>query len=147
MDQVMEARRKIGHCADSAQVVGSAEDPLPRGDLSLIDQRPLDEIRRLAASGDPGLLTLVVDLYLEESRRLMQVIRRSTERGDASSMRVAAHTLKSSSARLGANGLFELCTALERLAGNGSTEGAEPLVRQLEHFHPLVCRALRSAYP
>lgn len=56
----------------------------------------------------------------------------------------AAHTLKSTSANLGARALVTQCETLEALARRGQLAAtAEPL-RQLETVYPQVARALED---
>ena len=65
-----------------------------------------------------------VAFYLEDAPPLMKTIRDAVERADADALRRAAHSLKSSSANLGAVRLARLCQELEHLGASGSVDGA-----------------------
>jgi HPt (histidine-containing phosphotransfer) domain-containing protein len=57
-------------------------------------------------------------------------------------LQLAAHTLKSSSANVGAMGLAERCRALEAAARDGTLAGAGEIVHGIEAEHRTVCAAL-----
>jgi HPt (histidine-containing phosphotransfer) domain-containing protein len=64
--------------------------------------------------------------------------------GDLTLLERAAHTLKSSSANLGAIGLSDLCLEIERRARGGSSDGVEPLVLASQKTFHRVETALRE---
>ena len=57
----------------------------------------------------------MVQSYLNTAPQLLQSIREAVARNDAAALRRAAHTLKSSSASLGALALAALCKGLEAM--------------------------------
>ena len=61
----------------------------------------------------PEVLVDLLDTYLEESAELVRAIRVGTDAGDLDSILRPAHSLKSSSASLGAMRLSKLCADLE----------------------------------
>jgi HPt (histidine-containing phosphotransfer) domain-containing protein len=65
-------------------------------------------------------------------------------RGDAADVRLIAHTLKSSSALLGASHLSELCGALETAALHGSDPRWPELLDVICHEFPRIATALES---
>ncbi len=96
-----------------------------------VDPTPL---RRLAASrsGDSSdLISRVVDTFRVSSQKLLAAIRDGAEAGDPTAFAGAAHTLKSSSAQVGAQGLSSLCQELEALGRSGSCEGARELATRI----------------
>ncbi|WP_224983925.1 response regulator [Geomonas agri] len=100
-----------------------------------IDPSLLDEIRALQAPGKPDLLAKVVGSFLKSSPLLLASMREGLAGGNPLVVRQAAHTLKSSSASLGCLGLSDTCRLLELLTVEGTLEGAEPLLRQIEAQH------------
>jgi CheY-like chemotaxis protein len=99
---------------------------------SPINEKALDNIRALQAPGGPNLLAKVIGLYLSGSPKLLGDLREAAGRGDAAALRMAAHTLKSSSANLGAMALSASCKELETLAREGRIEGAAAAVAGIE---------------
>ena len=112
---------------------------------SPIDHVVLDGIRMLDAQGGKGLLEKVLTLYLSDSRNLMDRIRSAGNKGDAESLRRAAHSLKSSSGNVGAAGLSEICRKIEEEAAAGSPPvPGGPLLGKLEEEYLAVREALKA---
>ncbi|MCB1676755.1 MAG: Hpt domain-containing protein, partial [Halioglobus sp.] len=58
--------------------------------------------------------------YLDSAARLMEELGEGAQRGDCQQVQRAAHTLKSSSANIGASHLSACCRTLEHRAREGS---------------------------
>ena len=82
--------------------------------------------------GDPQLLSDLVDLFLEESPRLVDEIRVALERKDAKAVERGAHDLKGSTSNLAARMASEAALELERLARAGDLVEAESVLQKLE---------------
>jgi signal transduction histidine kinase/DNA-binding response OmpR family regulator len=101
--------------------------------LHAIDRSVLDGIRALEEAGTRGLLERVIALYLSESSRLMGEVRSAAERGDVGSLLLAVHSLKSSSAHVGATGFSERCREIEGAVRSGDPIAAgHPLLSKFE---------------
>ena len=112
---------------------------------SSIDCSVLDRIRMLESPGRQGLLEKVIALYLSESQKTFDNIRACVEAGDAEALRRAAHTLKSSSANVGATGVFDLCRKIEEQAAAGSLPSAGDLrLDRLEEEYGAARRDLQA---
>jgi CheY-like chemotaxis protein/HPt (histidine-containing phosphotransfer) domain-containing protein len=109
---------------------------------TVLDEGALDQIRALQRPGRPSVLEKVVKLYLDDSLKLVEALRQAVHQGDAQAVQQAAHTLKSSSANLGATELATLCRELESLGRQGCLEPAAALMQQLETTYPGVRQAL-----
>jgi signal transduction histidine kinase/DNA-binding NarL/FixJ family response regulator len=91
-----------------------------------------DALAALSALQRPGmqdLLQSVCNTYLVEAPQLLAQLRSAARAGDLVQLKEAAHSLKSSSAQLGANGLAALCRAIEVAVRNGTL--ADPLQQSL----------------
>ena len=66
----------------------------------------------------------VVKAMVEDAARLLDALEQSVERRDPAALRVAAHTMKSNSALVGADALTAVLGELERLAASGTTDGS-----------------------
>ena len=115
------------------------------GGTPSIDRSVLDRIRLLEGPGRQGLVEKVVALYLSDSLTLMEQIRSSPETGEAETLRRASHSLKSSSANVGAMGIFEICRKVEEgMAAGNPPSAAGPLLERLEKEYRDVRRELQA---
>jgi CheY-like chemotaxis protein/HPt (histidine-containing phosphotransfer) domain-containing protein len=104
-------------------------------------------LRRLAGTrrgGGSELVAKVVDTYLESSQQLLSTIRDATAAGDPAAFAAAAHTLKSSSAQVGAMQLSNLSKEMETLGREGSCEGASELLERIETEYESVREGLAA---
>ena len=86
-----------------------------------------------------------MDLYVENAPQLIDAIRRAIAAGDAPALQRSAHTLKGSSASLGAQRMAALCFELEKLGRDGTVEGALPIAAEVEQEFDRVRIGLCSA--
>ena len=130
----------------------SVEAPLTTSDAaqdqtSPINPAVLEGIRVLDDNGGQGLLGKVLSLYLSDSPKLMEGILSAMERGDGESLGRAAHTLKSSSANVGATDLPELCRKVEEMARAGKIPvSGDPLLGRLKEEYRSVWEALSTIH-
>ncbi len=82
--------------------------------------------------GDRELLAAVVRAFLDESSRLMNAMRQAIVQGDASALRVAAHTLKGSTGYFGANETYQRVYRLETMGKQGLLDDAQAALDSLE---------------
>jgi HPt (histidine-containing phosphotransfer) domain-containing protein len=91
----------------------------------------------------PEVLLDLLDTYLEESAGLVSAIRDGLNQGDLSTMLRPAHSLKSSSASIGAMRLSRLCSDLEtHLRGSLPGLDVTKQVQQVENEFARVQSAL-----
>ena len=109
-----------------------------------VDRSVLDTIRQLGQSTSGNILERVVNIYLQNTPELIETIRNSIENRQYKDLRMAAHTLKSSSANVGAIYVAELCKALEDMGRDEVLVGAEEKLRMLEEAIPEVGEILKT---
>ncbi|MGH6820486.1 MAG: response regulator, partial [Methylocella sp.] len=114
-----------------------------RGEAQL-DTGALQRIEALQREGTPNIVVKVLDMYLENSPKLVNDIEQAVQRHDTAVLHLTAHTLKSSSATLGATALAELCKELEALAQKGGQQQAGGQVAALRREYEAVCTALQA---
>ena len=91
----------------------------------------LDDLREVLGSEVDKIITL----YLEDAPRLIAQLERAVVGNDPIALRVAAHTLKSSSANVGATTLSEAARDLEHGARDGTlTQPATAVARIVGEF-------------
>ena len=110
----------------------------------LLKQDALNKIRALQRPGSPNILNKIINLYLKNSRDLMQSIVESIDRVDSASLQEAAHSLKSSSANLGAVKMAELCKELEYMGREGEAYSAALLLDSIKAEDKLTQAALKE---
>jgi two-component system sensor histidine kinase/response regulator len=123
---------------------GAATPPDPAVAVAdpLLEPGPLAKIRALQRPGQPSLLGKIIGLYLASSPPLLQALREAVSQGDAVALTEAAHSLKSSSANLGATRLAALCKDLEQRGREQRLEGAEALLTEVDSHYGQVREAL-----
>lgn len=97
-----------------------------------IDQSVLDKIRILERNGAPNLVKRLIGLYLQDAPQHIEQIRQACTNDDFEALRVAAHTLKSSSANVGAVKLQGLCKDLEFQAHSRQVVDAQEQLAAIE---------------
>jgi HPt (histidine-containing phosphotransfer) domain-containing protein len=96
-------------------------------ELPLIDFAVVDELRE-SVGGDRAFVADLASTYLSEGDGHVQQIADALARGDVAGVVRPAHTLKSSSAALGAARLAAISKEIEHAAREGRTDGLEEAV-------------------
>jgi PAS domain S-box-containing protein len=117
----------------------SEEEEIPRAssqEYTILDESALQELKDMAGDDAAAIITELIDYYLEDSPKLLQSIMEAIKQEDANGLQRAAHTLKSSSASLGALKFSQLCKALEALGRAGNVaEASTHLAELMEAYH------------
>jgi two-component system sensor histidine kinase/response regulator len=99
-----------------------------------LDSKVLTQLKNLK----PGLLSRVIDLYVETSPKLLLDMEQAISQKDSNNLYKIAHSLKNSSANLGVTALTELCRDLEVLGREGNLSAAEILVADIKTYYALA---------
>jgi two-component system sensor histidine kinase/response regulator len=118
--------------------------PKPSSRPSPIDFKAIETINSLRTEGAPDILGNIIDIFFENSRAELEKLRKGTASNDAGLIRMAAHSLKSSSANLGALTLSKLCKELEEMGRNKRIEGASELLLQVQEEYREVEGVLKT---
>ncbi len=121
---------------------GAAGEHVRQDEPSPLDPKALDVISSLQPKGSNEIMKKVITLYLDSSRKLMQGIRGAAEGNDAEALHLAAHTLKSSSAYLGAMTLSSMSKELEMMGREKTLGEAMARLAPLEQEYGKVRNAL-----
>ena len=101
--------------------------------------------------GDVPFLVEVINCYLAETPIHLRGLRTAIGQKDRAALRYAAHSLKSSSAMVGAIALASLCAQLEALSQPTSTALVDlpillaPLEAEYERVQTALARAAQTA--
>ncbi|HXI89104.1 MAG TPA: Hpt domain-containing protein [Blastocatellia bacterium] len=109
-------------------------------DLSVapIDLSVLAGLREFDNEGDPDLVAELAVIFFQDTVERLESLRRAIDSADAAGIENEAHSLKGSSASLGAVGMSLLCSELElqgragSIEGAGALEGASEALTQIE---------------
>ena len=107
-----------------------------------INRQALDNIRALSASHGNALLERVLQAYLDDTPSHLRALQQAIATGNTVQLRKAAHSLKSSSANVGATALAQHSKDMEQLGRNDTTAGAAPLLAEMERSFQAVRQAL-----
>lgn len=99
---------------------------------SPIDDDALDKIRRLQRPGKPDILAKVVNVYLDKSPSLILEVTDGLANDNAVQVKEAAHSLKSSSAYVGAQVIAENCKLIEAASRDDKMAEVSELITGLQ---------------
>ena len=131
--------------ASDAEVVELAARVTAKA-AEVLDREVLEQLGKVRMNGKPELLTRVINLYLVESPKLMAQLKAAAAAGDAPQIARFAHSLKSSSANVGATILSRYCADLEATAGRADAEEARRVLAKIETEHDSVQAALTAEF-
>ena len=105
--------------------------PLPSTSTTpVVDPQALENIRALQREGAPDLLTRVIQAYLSGTPKFLENLKQALNQGDIQAVQRVTHSLKSSSANLGAVSVANLVKKLEDTAPT-SPEKARKILDEL----------------
>ena len=111
--------------------------------IVIIDEAVLDELRELDDEGG-GFFEEVVQAYVKDAPVMVDDLRAGIGGGNVEKITRVAHSLKTSSFQLRAQGLGELCRQVEEKSRGGSCEGLEALLPAIESQVVAVCATLTT---
>lgn len=144
----VEASAEV-HSKPPLRVAANAGPLEASSSSSMLAQLPCDAEFDVQATlefveGDQHLMHDLLGAVMEETPRLMEQIRMAISQRDDQSLRLAAHTLKSSIAILGAGETSAVAAKLETLAREGNLDDVEPLHADLQSRTDALLKALET---
>lgn len=113
-------------------------------DAPVLDPAVLDELRAATGDDDEFLRDLVAT-YVEEAAGHLDALGQAAAAADAAAIVRPAHTLKSSSASVGAMRLAAICRDIETAGREGRSEGMPEAVELVRSTWAETLQALRAA--
>ncbi|MDX1523167.1 MAG: response regulator, partial [Anaerolineae bacterium] len=107
-----------------------------------VDFSVLQRFQRDLGEDDPDLVKELVRDFLQDAPEHLAALDKGAGQADCDTIRHAAHTLKSSSVHMGANGLSAMCQELEMMARNGTLDGITEKVARVQSEYERVKLAL-----
>ncbi len=107
-----------------------------------IDRSVLASLRELQDAGEPDIVAEVGGLFVKHAPEKISAILQAVEKGDAKGLQIAAHSLKSSSAYVGAMHLSAMSKELELIGRSGTLEGVKDKIEKMRAEYERVMAAL-----
>ena len=119
-------------------VVAKREEPVtvpdatatPTQEFQALDRKVFAQLAELDPGGESGLIRQILQAYQESTTTLVGQLSRAMAESDAETLRKVAHSLKSSSANVGAVRLSALLAELESRGRQNQLEEAPPICEQ-----------------
>lgn len=115
-------------------------------DEAILDPAVLDQFRKRERKDRKNILARIINAYLEQSSEHVEQLLDAARNGDASGVQFAAHTLKSSSASVGATRFADLCKDLEERGRSKTIGDIETQLEVLQAMYLKVRNALDQNY-
>jgi len=109
----------------------------------VLDALALDRLRELDPSGENQLLERVMKAFENSLERLLPQLQDAQASHDLTGIRHVVHTLKSSSASIGALKLSHICAEIEAMVRREATQGMDELIVALQAEVTIVVAATR----
>lgn len=111
---------------------------------AVIDSSAITNLITILGKDAVNLLPQLINVYIDDAGRLQAAAEDAIKKDRRDDLRRAAHTLKSTSANLGATALSSLCNELEMLARSGEIHGSEELLSKIKTEFERVRADLRK---
>ncbi|MBL8478728.1 MAG: Hpt domain-containing protein [Sterolibacteriaceae bacterium] len=116
----------------------------PQAGPAPIDRKVLDQYREIDPSGGPGLAHRIVRIYIDSAAETLRQIEQAIAGRDPEALRQATHSLKSSTASIGAMSLADLFRELEAMAKAARIDDAAVVFDEARNEYERVLVALRD---
>lgn len=139
-------RQTLNECLN--KWVFDSVDSLSQNDKSNDDEYqifvdgPLNDIKQISPDDSTELVKTIVDIYINSTPNLINDIAQGLADQNADQVFKAAHSLKSSSANLGASKMQRLASQIEQFARNVKLDEAQPLAETLQTVFEQTQQAL-----
>ena len=127
---------------DAGKQAGEDEQDNEEVDAGILNMKAIDTIRGLQRPGKPDLLGKVVGVYFDKTPEVISSMREGLANADYDLISASAHSLKSSSAYLGADVLSRTCREVESAIAEKRHDELESMVSAIESDYVLVATAL-----
>ncbi len=117
------------------------------GSVGAIDPKIIAGFRELDIEGEESILAKLIDVFIENTPRVLKEARAALANRMSPQLERAAHTLKGSCSNFGAERMRSACEKLEALAREGDLEHAKESIDLIEKEFEYVRLALEHEKP
>jgi HPt (histidine-containing phosphotransfer) domain-containing protein len=96
-----------------------------------------EALQELVNDDERELVVEIIELFKDDTRGRLYLLRAAAERGCVNDVRAQAHAIQGASSQVGANSLTAVCSAIE--TGTGRITETLALVREAELLFDEVC--------
>jgi HPt (histidine-containing phosphotransfer) domain-containing protein len=111
-----------------------------------LDREVLLSIRELPNNSERDLASELVEIYLGDTPPRLSGLRKAVAEEDLASIQAIAHSVKSSSANVGARRLSIIAGRLESMGRSGDVSRAPELIMLMETEYRRACRELEDFF-
>lgn len=122
--------------------VGASQTDRAEINENILNLKAINTIRGLQRPGKPDLLSKVVGVYFSKTPEVIDDMQTGLENQDYPQISACAHSLKSSSAYLGADVLSKACRQIESAIADGTHGDLEALIKGIASDYQRVAAAL-----
>ncbi|WP_371375796.1 ATP-binding protein [Sporomusa aerivorans] len=137
-------RQLLLRLTDADLVRNKANIPEKMGVEDVLDDLIMDDLLELQQQTGQPVLERVIGIFFSSTPSIQQAICRAAQDRDISALIKTAHSLKSSSASIGAKRLATICGRIETQARLDTLGGLDTCIAQLEAEYQNACEALRN---
>lgn len=109
-----------------------------------VDLSVLNSFEDSQLDGEGDLIVELIDLYLGEGKRQVEVIHEAIDKKDSLAIKSAAHSLRGSSSNIGVLQMALICEQIEKHAAAEAFPYLQELTHSLTHEFEHVCVLLRA---
>ena len=138
--------KPVKHAPSSSPASESVDNAAPSavGPQGVLNPEAIRRLRELDPTGESQLLTRVFQAFEASLNRLLPQLEQARGTADAAGVRLVAHTLKSSSATIGALQLSKVCAEVETMAQELRLDAAHTGIESILSEAQAVRVALRN---
>jgi histidine phosphotransfer protein HptB len=100
--------------------------------LPIVDSEAINNLRSLGDEGDDTFLREILGIYLEDTPLRIADLKRAYHSGENSLFTRSAHTIKGSSANVGASRVRSIAEQIEHRSKTEPISGLAPLIDELD---------------
>ena len=141
MSSLIKNKNKKFTGQDVAQNKNKGDEMMAQNPI--IDESAIDALRSMD-DGDDGFLKEMITIYLEETPPIIKSLQAGLDNKDKELFIRSAHTLRSSSANVGAMALSELGKELETIGKNGGSNNVKEKTNKVVEEYEKVKKALEK---
>ena len=134
-DLIEMLRKWVKPASDASPILDDAgsgtSSATGQGPLTALDTQTFLALKALYEDEGSTALLNLIEIFIQDATTHVATLRGAIDSSDAKALERAAHSLISSSATIGAQGMAELCRTLQTMGCSGLVTGASPLVEQL----------------
>ena len=112
--------------------------------VAIIDIDIFNELKQLFIDDDPEEFEEIIEDFLNNTHTVLAQIKQAIITQDRPTIRILAHTLKSTLASFGALSLTELCTAIEAKSNSDAFSALSFKVEKMQQQYQQLCLVIHE---